>query len=160
MTDLQTPNLSALRSQHDTYFLLTNEKQTYSKKSACPDRSVTFPGISCPLVMRFVSPRFPFSFPFHHPAMQSTLGTAGASRHPRGVLNGALAEQTPGPVPIVFISSFLRKGRKKQTGPGLTRTEGADFLNLGSLHLEIPRCHLAVKPAQENPSDMIVIVVL
>lgn len=27
--------------------------------------------------------------------MQSTLGTAGVSRVPRGVLNGALAEQTP-----------------------------------------------------------------
>lgn len=37
---------------------------------------------------------FVFFFSFFHftPAMQSTLGTAGASRHPRGALNGALAE--------------------------------------------------------------------
>lgn len=47
------------------------------------------------------------SFRFHHPAMQSTLGTAGASRHPRGVLNGALAEQTPGLVLIVLFLLFF-----------------------------------------------------
>lgn len=33
-----------------------------------------------------------FLFLFPSPAMQSTLGSAGVSRHSRGVLNGALAE--------------------------------------------------------------------
>jgi hypothetical protein len=50
------------------------------------------------------------------PAMQSTLGTAGASRHPRGVLNGALAEQTPGLVLTVSFFFFFSKKKRKARG--------------------------------------------
>jgi hypothetical protein len=52
------------------------------------------------------------------PAMQSTLGTAGASRDPRGVLNGALAEQLLGLIRTVsFLLFFERKRKARQIRP-------------------------------------------
>jgi hypothetical protein len=68
---------------------------------------------------------FPFPFPVFllffliTPAMQSTLGTAGASCHPQGVLNGALAEQTPGLIRIVFFLLRKKGSEKGQTLRGL-----------------------------------------
>lgn len=68
----------------------------------------------------FPSFSFLFSFSFFiTPAMQSTLGTAGASCHPQGVLNGALAEQTPGLIRIVFFLRRKKGSEKVQTLRGL-----------------------------------------
>jgi hypothetical protein len=105
-------------------------------------------------VSSFFFPVFPSLFFFITPAMQSTLGTAGASCHPQGVLNGALAEQTPG---LIWIASFLlrkRGGEKVQTLRGLKAPVSYGGVSIWRL----PRCLLAVKPVQENPSDIIVIV--